>query len=118
MEMINNNVVNFPQLPEAASQVKPAPDVPKEVAAASNGASAQDSTTNDDTGGATSGGQGKTPYYELRLTIDKDPQTGGWVYKAINRYTGEVVSQMPHQTAAELQKSEAYQAGSVITTQA
>ena len=116
MEMMNN-VVNFPQVPDV-TQVKPVPDVPKEVAAAEAGGTAKDSTKNDDSGGATAGGQkGSTPYYELRLTVDKDPDTGGWVYKAINRYTGEVVSQMPHQTAAELQKSEAYQAGSVISTE-
>ena len=116
MEMINN-VVNFPQLPDA-SQAKPVPEAPKDVAAPSAGSTAQNSTTDDDTGGATSGGQSKNPpYYELRLTVDKDPQTGTWVYKAINRYTGEVVSQLPHESVMEMQKSQQYQAGSVINTE-
>ncbi|MEI9905744.1 MAG: hypothetical protein WDN06_18810 [Asticcacaulis sp.] len=29
--------------------------------------------------------------------MDKDPDTGDWVYKAIDRYTGEVVRQLPRQ---------------------
>jgi len=116
MEMMNN-VVNFPQVPDV-TQAKPAPDVPKEVAAAAAGGPAKDSTKNDDSGGAAAGGQkGGTPYYELRLTVDKDPDTGGWVYKAINRYTGEVVSQLPHETVMQMQKSQQYQAGSVISTE-
>lgn len=115
MEMINN-VVNFPQVPEA-SQVKPVPDAPKEVAAPAAGNSAKNPTTDDGSGGASADSQSKTPYYELRLTIDKDPQTGSWVYKAINRYTGEVVSQLPHESAMEMQKSQQYQAGSVISTE-
>ena len=115
MEMINN-VVNFPQTPEV-SQIKPVPDVPKEVAAPAAGNSAKNSTTHDDGGGASAGSQGKLPYYELRLTVDKDPQTGNWIYKAINRYTGEVVSQLPHESIMEMQKSQLYQAGSVISTE-
>jgi flagellar protein FlaG len=113
--MINNNVVNFPQLPDA-SQAKPVPEAPKDVAASSAGNTAQNSTTDDNAGGAATGGQSKTPYYELRLTVDKDPQTGTFIYKAINRYTGEVVSELPHESVMEMQKSEQYQAGSVINT--
>jgi flagellar protein FlaG len=109
MEMINN-VVNFPQLPDV-TQIKPAPDTPKEVAAPSAG----DAAKNDDAGGTATGGhKGPPPYYELQLTIDKDPNTGGWVYKAVDRYTGKVVSQMPQESIQEMQKSETYHAGSVI----
>ena len=117
MEMINN-VVNFPQTPDV-NPVKPVPEAPKEIAAPAAGNSAQNATTqNDDSGGASAGSQNKNPpYYELRLTVDKDPQTGSWVYKAINRYTGEVVSQLPHESVMEMQKSQQYQAGSVISTE-
>ncbi len=109
-----NNVLNFPQLPDV-TQVKPVPDVPKEVAAPSAG----DAAKNDDTGGTASGGhKSPPPYYELRLTVDKDPETGTWVYKAINRYTGEIVKQLPAQSVMEMQKSQQYQAGSVISTKA
>ncbi len=121
MEMINN-VVSFPQLPEAA-QAKPVTPAPVQVAApvsgSSTGNSTGDSTQNDDTGGASTGGQkGNPPYYQLRLTIDKNPTTGGWVYKAIDRSTGKVVSELPQETAMQMQKSEEYQAGSIINSEA
>ena len=121
MEMINN-VVSFPQLPEAA-QAKPVTPAPVQVAApvsgSSTGSSTGDSTQNDDTGGAATGGQkGSPPYYQLRLTIDKNPTTGGWVYKAIDRSTGKVVSELPQETAMQMQQSEEYQAGSIINSEA
>jgi flagellar protein FlaG len=121
MEMINN-VVSFPQLPDAA-QAKPVAPAPVQVAApvsgSSTGNSTGDSTQNNDTGGASTGGQGSNPpYYQLRLTIDKNPTTGGWVYKAIDRTTGKVVSELPQETAMQMQKSEAYQAGSIINAEA
>lgn len=113
MEMINN-VVNFPQLPDV-TQIKPAPDMPKEVAAPSAASAAK----NDDGGGTATGGhKGPPPYYELQLTIDKDPNTGGWVYKAVDRSTGEVVRQMPQESIQEMQRSDAYHAGSVIDSEA
>jgi flagellar protein FlaG len=119
MEMISN-VVSFPQLPEA-SQAKPVAPVAAQVAAPasgnSTGNSTSDSTQNDDTGGASTGGQ-KTPYYQLRLTIDKNPTTGGWVYKAIDRTTGKVVSELPQESAMQMQESEDYQAGSIINSEA
>ena len=121
MEMISN-VVSFPQLPEA-SQAKPVAPVPAQVAApasgSSTGNSTSDTTHNDDSGGASTGGQGSNPpYYQLRLTIDKNPTTGGWVYKAIDRTTGKVVSELPQETAMQMQKSEEYQAGSIINSEA
>ena len=114
MEMISN-VVNFPQLPDVA-QIKSAPDTPKEVSAPSAGSAAKN---NNDTGGTATGGhKGPPPYYELQLTIDKDPNTGGWVYKAVDRYTGEVIRQMPQESIQEMQRSETYHAGSVIDSEA
>ncbi len=108
-----NNVLNFPQLPDA-SQIKPV-EAPKEVApAAPSGKSSNDSDTSSSTGKDKS----PPPYYQLRLTVDKDPNTGTWIYKAINRDTGEVVSELPQQSLLEMKNSQGYQAGSVITTQA
>src|SRR2546425_708070 len=113
MEMMSN-VLNFPQLPDV-TQIKPVADVPKEVAAPSAGSAAK----NDDSGGTATGGhKTPTPHYQLRLTIDKDPQTGGWVYKAIDRNTGEVVTQLPHESVMEMRKSQQYQAGTVVNTEA
>ena len=108
-----NNVVSFPQVPDV-TQIKPVPDVPKEVA----GASPSGETKNEgENAGLISGqDQGPPPEYALRLTVDKDPKTGEWIYKAINRYTGEVVRQLPRQSLLDMRKSSSYQSGSVIKT--
>ena len=82
-----NNILSFPQVPEL-SQIKPAPDAPKEVAASNGSEQAKKEAGSDLSKGS---GQDQTPAYLLRLTVDKDPDTGDWVYKAIDRYTGEVV---------------------------
>jgi hypothetical protein len=56
------------------------------------------------------------PAYDLRLTVDKDPETGEVVYKSINRLTGEIVSQMPNAEVMAMKRRENYGAGSIIIT--
>jgi flagellar protein FlaG len=114
MEMINN-VLSFPQVNNDVSQIKPAPDVPKEIASSSSPGQTKNESDSDLSHGQ---GSGTTPAYLLRLTVDKDPDTGDWVYKAIDRYTGEVVRIMPRQELVEMRKSTSYKAGSVINTDA
>jgi uncharacterized FlaG/YvyC family protein len=107
-----NNVLSFPQVNDL-SQIKPAPDVPQEVPAGSGSEQSKKETGSDL---SKEGSQGQTPAYLLRLTVDKDPDTGEWVYKAIDRYTGEVVRIMPRQELLKMKQSSNYQAGSVIKT--
>jgi flagellar protein FlaG len=114
MEMINN-VVTFPQLPDVAG-VKPSPDVPPAVTAIVGAAAASKQDDKSELGQDKSRDQGPPPEYTLRLTIDKDPKTGDWVYKAIDRYTGEVVRQMPRQGLLDMKQSVQYEAGSFIKT--
>ncbi len=113
MEMINN-VVNFPQVPEVA-QIRPVPDAPKEVQASDPSNATKDSPDSDLNGGGKD--QGPPPEYALRLTMDKDPRTGDWVYKAIDRYTGKVVRQLPRQELLDMKRAGNYQAGTVIKTE-
>ena len=109
-----NNVFTFPQVPDV-TQIKPTPEVQKEVAAA--GAASAPKEQNRGADLAQKGqDQGPSPEYSLRLTVDKDPDTGDWVYKAIDRYTGEVIRQLPRKELLEMRKSANYQAGSVIKT--
>ena len=115
MEMINN-VLSFPSVPDV-TQIKPTPDVPKEIAAVSQASPAKDQNHGNDLS-QKGQDQGPPPEFSLRLTVDKDPDTGDWVYKAINRYTGEVVRQLPRKELLEMRKSAGYQAGSVIKTNA
>jgi flagellar protein FlaG len=55
---------------------------------------------------------------ELRLVIEKDPTSGSYVYKTIDRRTGEVLQQLPREELLRLREEAAYAAGDVIRTQA
>ncbi|MGA9658685.1 MAG: flagellar biosynthesis protein FlaG [Asticcacaulis sp.] len=111
MEMINN-VLSFPQTNDTAP-VRPAVDLTKEIASTSASERSKNETGND-----ASQKQAKAPTepYQLRLTVDKDPETGQWIYRAIDRYTGEVVREMPRQELVALRQSSTYKTGSVIKT--
>jgi len=112
MEMINN-VLNFPQIPDVANGHLQS-EAPKEIAAAESASKSRDAGDQADLSQGKD--SGPTPEYALRLTVDKDPHTGDWVYKAIDRYTGEIVRQLPRQEVLNLRNSASYKAGSVIKT--
>ena len=52
-----------------------------------------------------------------RLVIEGDP-IAGYVYKSVDRQTGQVVSEYPRETVIRLQSEPDYAQGSVIDTQA
>jgi flagellar protein FlaG len=54
--------------------------------------------------------------FSLRLSIDKDPDSGDWVYRALDPITGDVIKQYPREELLSLKRSEQYQPGSVIKT--
>jgi flagellar protein FlaG len=54
---------------------------------------------------------------DLRLVIEEG-QAGSFVYKTIDRRTGEVVLQLPREEVLRMRDAEAYVAGAVIATQA
>lgn len=112
-----NNVVSFPQVldPTYVRPVKT--DAPKEISAAEGSGKSKDAGDQSDLGGGgNSGARESVPDYQLRLTVDKDPKSGEWIYKAIDRATGEVVKQLPRQELLDMRNSSEYQAGSVIKT--
>ncbi|MDI7774338.1 flagellar biosynthesis protein FlaG [Asticcacaulis sp. EMRT-3] len=110
-----NNVISFPQLPDVA-QIKPTPILAPAVTATNASGDAPPQDEKSELGQDKGRDQEPPLAYTLRLTIDKDPTTGEWIYRAIDRYTGKIVSQMPHQTVKELISSMYYQVGSVIKT--
>jgi flagellar protein FlaG len=55
---------------------------------------------------------------DYRLVIEKDGATGSYIYKTLDRSTGEVVNQFPREEVLKLRDSPAYQAGQVIVTKA
>jgi flagellar protein FlaG len=59
-----------------------------------------------------------SPQADLRLVIEEDPKSGSYVYKTLNRRTGEVVQQLPIEDILKLRRAETYQAGAVINAKA
>ena len=55
---------------------------------------------------------------DLRLVIEEDQASGLYVYKTINRVTGEVLQQFPRADLLKLQAGGQSTAGSVIATKA
>ena len=55
---------------------------------------------------------------DYRLVIEKSPKTGGYVYKTLNSFTGEVVSQRPAEDVFKLGGSAQYSPGLVVSAKA
>jgi flagellar protein FlaG len=55
---------------------------------------------------------------DLRLVIEEDEASGTYVYKTVNRRTGEVVQQLPREQVLRLRDDADYLAGGVIRTKA
>lgn len=53
---------------------------------------------------------------DLRLVIEQDQASGGYVYKTVNRLTGEVVLSLPRDDVLRLREDSHYAAGSVVRT--
>lgn len=53
-----------------------------------------------------------------RLVIEEGPRTGSFIYKTMDRVTGEVVRQFPREKLVELMQNPDYSAGAVIDTRA
>lgn len=55
---------------------------------------------------------------DLRLVIEEDKASNSYVYKTVNRLTGEVVQQLPREQVLKLREQLDYEAGSVVRTKA
>jgi len=55
---------------------------------------------------------------DLRLVIEEDQVSGSYVYKTVNRRTGEIVQQFPREEVLRKGFSAEYHAGEVIRTKA
>lgn len=55
---------------------------------------------------------------DLRLIIEEDPNHGLYVYKTVDRRTGEVVSQIPREELLKLRDDPEYEVGDVVKTTA
>jgi flagellar protein FlaG len=66
---------------------------------------------------AGAGSLGQADEADLRLIIEED-HAGGYVYKIVDRKTGEIVQQLPRDEVLRMREHLDYQAGGVIRTKA
>ena len=55
---------------------------------------------------------------DFQLVIEEDKAAGSFVYKTVDRRTGEVVSQLPREQILRLREAFDYAAGAVVRTKA
>jgi flagellar protein FlaG len=55
---------------------------------------------------------------DLRLVIEEDKASSSYVYKTVNRVTGEVIGQFPREQLLRLRDDPIYEAGDVIRAKA
>lgn len=53
-----------------------------------------------------------------RLVIEEGPSAGSFIYKTMDRVTGEVVRQLPREQVVDLMRDQSYHSGLVIDTKA
>jgi flagellar protein FlaG len=55
---------------------------------------------------------------DMRLVIEEDKASNSYVYKTVNRLTGEVIQQLPRDQVLKLHEQLDYEAGDVVRTKA
>ena len=55
---------------------------------------------------------------DIRLIIEEDANSGAFVYKTLDRRTGQVIQQFPREEILRLQQEDEYVAGSVVNARA
>ena len=55
---------------------------------------------------------------DVRLIIEEDEKTGSFVYKTMDRRTGQVIQQFPREEILRLKQEQQYIAGAVIDARA
>ncbi len=61
--------------------------------------------------------QGPDPA-DMRLVIEEDKASGSYIYKTVNRLTGEVIQQLPRDQLLKLREQLNYEAGDVVRAKA
>lgn len=76
--------------------------------------------TPSDTAGSSQGRQRQEAESQARyrLIIEEGPQKGSFVYKTLDRVTGEVVRQLPREEVVRMMDQDTYGSGSIIDTNA
>ncbi|MFL5295375.1 MAG: flagellar protein FlaG [Phenylobacterium sp.] len=96
---MDNKVAAFAATPDPTFGQKPAPQRPVGGATAEQAAQGQDTA-------------------DMRLVIEEDKASGLYVYKTVDRRTGEVLQQLPREQVLQLKEQVDYVAGNVVRTKA
>ncbi|HEX3364944.1 flagellar protein FlaG [Phenylobacterium sp.] len=96
---MDNKVASFAATPDPTFGQKPAPQRPDTGTPAQRAAQSQDPA-------------------DLRLVIEEDKATNSYVYKTVNRVTGQVVQQLPREQVLQLREALDYEAGDVVRAKA
>ena len=96
---MDSKVASFAATPDPTFGQKPAPQRPDTGAPVQRAAPGQDPV-------------------DLRLVIEEDKATNSYVYKTVNRATGEVVQQLPREQVLQLREQLDYEAGDVVRAKA
>ena len=51
---------------------------------------------------------------DFRLVIEEDQATGSYIYKTLDRRTGEVIQQFPRDEVLKLKETKDYSAGTIV----
>ena len=54
---------------------------------------------------------------DVRLVIEEGKVSGSYVYKTINRVTGEILRQFPREEILKLQSGDEYKSGTIVRTE-
>jgi flagellar protein FlaG len=96
---MESKVTAFAATPDPTFGQKPAVQAPDTRAPASRAAESQDPV-------------------DMRLVIEEDKASNSYVYKTINRLTGEVIQQLPREQVLQLREQLDYEAGDMVRTKA
>ena len=55
---------------------------------------------------------------DMRLVIEEDKASGSYIYKTVDRRTGEVIQQLPRDQLLKLRDQLTYEAGDVVRAKA
>jgi flagellar protein FlaG len=98
-------VSNLAATPEFPPSVQRPPAVPDTVSAATPSAAALAASTG-------------PSEEDLRLVIEPDKSSGGFIYKTMNRLTGELVSQFPREDVLRMRDASNYVPGALVAAKA
>lgn len=96
---MESKVTAFAAIPDPTLSQKAAPQSPDNRSSANRAAQSSDPV-------------------DMRLVIEEDQASNSYVYKTVNRLTGEVIQQLPREQVLQLRERLDYEAGDMVRAKA